>query len=171
MSEADEAGNSGGRLKMRKYIIGIDLGGMSAKAAAFDGESKILAKKSVGTSSEDGFERTAKKLADLAREVAAAAGIDFEEIEAIGVASPGVVNSRTGVVLKWGNYGWLNVPLGETVSRLTGKRVYVANDANTAALGEAKFGASSVYESSVFITLGTGIGGGISRAEKCWKGT
>lgn len=89
----------------------------------------------------------------------------------MGIASPGVVNSKTGVVLKWGNYGWLNVPLGETLEKLTGKEVYVANDANAAALGEAKFGSGAVYESSIFITLGTGVGGGIIVGEKCWRAT
>ncbi len=143
------------------YIIGIDLGGMSAKAAIFDGEGRILAKSNIATNSADGFDGTAKKLDGVARAVAREAKIDFSEVEAIGIASPGVVNSKTGVVLKWGNYGWLNAPLGETVEQLTGKKVYVANDANAAALGEAKFGASSVYESSIFITLGTGVGGGI----------
>ena len=116
------------------YIIGIDLGGMSAKAAIFDGEGRILAKSNIATNSADGFDGTAKKLDGVARAVAREAKIEFSEVEAIGIASPGVVNSKTGVVLKWGNYGWLNAPLGETVEKLTGKKVYVANDANAAAV-------------------------------------
>ena len=148
-------------MEKAEYIVGIDLGGMSAKAALFDREGKIVAKTSVATSADDGFEGTAEKLARAAKEVASLANADFSKVGGIGVASPGIVNSNTGVVIKWGNYGWLNVPLGERVSGLTGKKVVVANDANMAALGEAKFGASSVYQSSVFITLGTGIGGGI----------
>lgn len=74
---------------------------------------------------------------------------------------PGVVNSKTGVILKWSNYGWTDVPLGDTVAKLTGKKVCVVNDANAAAFGEAKFGSGSLYQSSIFITLGTGVGGGI----------
>lgn len=144
-----------------KYIVGIDLGGMSAKAALFDLEGRIVLKKNVTTDSSDGFEGIAGKLAKVAREVTEEAGADFADVEGIGVASPGVVNSGTGIVLKWGNYGWLNAPLGGRIAELTGKKVYVANDANAAALGEAKFGASAVYQSSIFITLGTGIGGGI----------
>ncbi len=148
-------------MKTMKYIIGIDLGGMSAKAAIFDGEGNILAKKNVVTNAADGFKGTAAKLAEVAKSVTKDAGKNFEDVEAIGIASPGVVNSKTGVVLKWSNYAWNDAPLGETVSALTGKKVCVANDANAAALGEAKFGASSVYQSSIFITLGTGVGGGI----------
>ena len=56
------------------------------------------------------------------------------------------------------------------LEKLTGKEVYVANDANAAALGEAKFGASAVYESSIFITLGTGVGGGIIVGGKMLEG-
>lgn len=146
---------------MKTYIIGIDLGGMSAKAALFDTDGKIVAKKSISTNAADGFEGTAAKLAEVAKGVAQAAGAAFEEVEKIGIASPGVVNSKTGVVLKWSNYGWTDVPLGDTVAKLTGKRVYVVNDANAAAFGEAKFGSGASYQSSIFITLGTGVGGGI----------
>ena len=155
---------------MQEYIVGIDLGGMSAKAALFDAEGKILGKTTVITRASDGFEGTAEKLADAAKAAAEKAGVPFGSVRAVGIASPGVVNSKTGVVLKWGNYGWLNVPLGETMEKLTGKEVYVANDANASALGEAKFGASAVYESSIFITLGTGVGGGIIVGGKMLEG-
>ncbi|MBS1401192.1 MAG: ROK family protein [Firmicutes bacterium] len=146
---------------MQAYIIGIDLGGMSAKAALFDKEGRIVAKKSIVTNAADGFEGTAAKLAEVAKGVAQAAGAAFEDVEKIGIASPGVVNSKTGVILKWSNYGWTDVPLGDTVAKLTGKKVCVVNDANAAAFGEAKFGSGSLYQSSIFITLGTGVGGGI----------
>ena len=92
-----------GRTIFMGYIIGIDLGGMSAKAAIFDGEGRILAKSNIATNSADGFDGTAKKLDGVARAVAREAKIEFSEVEAIGIASPGVVNSKTGVVLKWGN--------------------------------------------------------------------
>lgn len=146
---------------MKGYIIGIDLGGMSAKGAIFDGEGNAVAKKSVPTDSADGFEGTAKKLADLARAVAEEAGVPFGEVAGLGVASPGVVDGGTGKVLKWSNYGWENVPLGERLAELTGKKVRIVNDANAAAYGEAKFGSAAAYQSSIFITLGTGVGGGI----------
>ena len=100
---------------MQEYIVGIDLGGMSAKAALFDAEGKILGKTTVITRASDGFEGTAEKLADAAKAAAEKAGVPFGSVRAVGIASPGVVNSKTGVVLKWGNYGWLNVPLGETM--------------------------------------------------------
>jgi glucokinase len=127
----------------------------------FTEAGELLVTDSIETFAGDGFKGTADKIAQVAKSVAAKGKADFADVLAIGVASPGVVNSKTGVVIKWGNYGWRDVPLGTQIAELTGKSVYVANDANTAALGEAKFGASSVYQSSIFVTLGTGVGGGI----------
>ena len=146
---------------MDGYIIGIDLGGMSAKGALFDGKGAVVAKKSVETNASDGFEGVAEKLASLSRDLAEEGKIPFSKVEKIGVASPGVVDGGTGTVRKWSNYDWTDVPLGAKLSSLTGKKVRVVNDANAAAYGEAKFGSGSDYRSSIFITLGTGVGGGI----------
>ncbi len=144
-----------------KYIIGIDLGGMSAKGGLFSEDGKLLAEEKVATCSEDGFEGTLKKLANLSRRLVEKIGVNYVDVLAIGVGSPGVVDGEEGIVLRWSNYGWNSVPFAKTLSRLTGKKVYVANDANVAALGEAKFGATAQYQSSILLTIGTGIGGGI----------
>ena len=128
---------------MDGYIIGIDLGGMSAKGALFDGKGAVVAKKSVETNASDGFEGVAEKLASLSRDLAEEGKIPFSKVEKIGVASPGVVDGGTGTVLKWSNYDWTDVPLGAKLSSLTGKKARVVNDANAAAYGEAKFGSGS----------------------------
>lgn len=162
MTASDEAhANNTERNSMNGYIIGIDLGGMSAKGALFDGEGNIVAKKKVETNAADGFSGTAEKLSALAKDLAEEIGLPFAELKGIGIASPGVVDGATGTVLKWSNYGWTDVPLGERMKTLTGRQVRVVNDANAAAYGEAKFGSASAYKNSVFITLGTGVGGGI----------
>lgn len=140
--------------------VGIDLGGMSAKAGVFaDGE--LVLKERVKTRASDGFGKVAENLAALAENAVAHAGFDYAEVAAIGIGSPGVVESDSGTVVKWGNYQWRNVPLGERVAELSGKKVYVANDANAAALGEAKFGAGKNFKDCLLITLGTGVGSGI----------
>ena len=144
-----------------EYIIGIDLGGMSAKGGLFSENGELLTEEKVATCSEDGFEGTLEKLANLSRALVEKIGVDYADVLAIGVGSPGVVDGKEGIVLRWSNYDWNNVPFAITLSQLTGKKVYVANDANVAALGEAKFGATSQYQSSILLTIGTGIGGGI----------
>ncbi len=146
---------------MAKYIIGLDLGGMSAKGALFTYAGEIVGENRVETKASDGFEGTVEKLSCLAKTLVEQANADFDEVECIGVGSPGVVDSGSGIVLRWSNFDWNNAPLAERLSKLTGKRVYIANDANVAAMGEAKFGATANYQSSILITIGTGVGGGM----------
>ncbi len=146
---------------MDKYIIGIDLGGMSAKGALFTMDGELLCTDRATTSKNDGFDGTVLVLARLARSLAETGGIEFSAVQAIGVGAPGVVDSNEGVVLRWSNYGWQNAPLAKELSLLTGKKVFLLNDANAAALGEAKFGATAKYQSSILLTLGTGVGGGM----------
>ena len=143
------------------YVIGIDLGGTSAKGGLFAPSGEILCENKVKTCKKDGFEGTIKLLADFANLLCEQACVSFEAVEAIGCGVPGVVDSASGVVLRWSNFDWSNVPFAETLSSLTGKPVFIANDANTAALGEAKFGATAKYQSSILLTIGTGVGGGI----------
>ncbi len=146
---------------MKKYIIGIDLGGMGAKGAVFSYEGELLYNSKVKTCKKDGFEGTVELLNRFAQDLAKGAGVDYSDVVAIGLGSPGVVDSMRGIVLRWSNFDWDNVPLADSLSKLANKPVYIANDANVAALGEAKFGSTAQYQSSILITIGTGVGSGI----------
>lgn len=150
-------------------VIGVDLGGMSAKAALLCG-NEIMGKSRVETSAELSANETALSLVRLCMQTAEKAGKSFEEIQAIGIGSPGVIDSATGTVVSWSNFGWKDVPLAALVQKYSGKRTFVTNDANAAALGEAKFGAGKKYEDSILITIGTGIGGGIYLGGKLYEG-
>lgn len=144
-----------------QYVIGIDLGGMSAKGGLFSVSGELLCEEKIKTNAADGFEGTVKLLAELSKKLTEQANVEFSAVQAIGVGAPGVVDSRRGVVLRWSNFNWQNVPLAERLESLTGKKTYIANDANIAALGESKFGATSQYQSSILLTIGTGVGGGM----------
>ncbi len=146
---------------MAGYIVGIDLGGMSAKGALFSLEGELLCEDKVKTSKTDGFEGTLAKLDGLARALAKQGGVSFDEVVYIGVGSPGIVDRGSGRVLRWSNYDWNDVPFAYTMSAMTGKKVVVSNDANVAALGEARFGATAAFQSSILLTIGTGVGGGM----------
>lgn len=150
-------------------VIGVDLGGMSAKAVCFQGGA-LSEKVRAATNCADPPEQTAHIIAALCAAAAHAAGRDLNEIEAIGIGSPGVIDSEKGVVVKWSNFHWENVPLASLVSKETGVPVFVTNDANAAALGEAKYGAGKGYTDSIFLTLGTGVGGGIILGGKLFEG-
>lgn len=144
-----------------QYVIGIDLGGMSAKGGLFSVSGELLCEEKMKTNAADGFEGTVKLLAELSKKLTEQANVNFSAVQAIGVGAPEVVDSRRGVVLRWSNFNWQNAPLAERLQQLTGKKTYIANDANIAALGESKFGATSQYQSSILLTIGTGVGGGM----------
>ena len=151
-----------------KYYAGIDFGGMSAKAGLFDENGKLLAKDSVKTSKEDGYAVTVAKMAQLVRALGESKKV---RVSAVGIGAPGIIDGKEGVVVNWFNYGWSDKPLARDLSEKLGVPVSLTNDANAAALGEAKFGAGKNYEDSVFITLGTGVGSGIILGGKVFEGS
>ncbi len=150
-------------------VIGIDLGGMSAKGAILQ-DGKLLGKSRVTTDASKPAEKTACDLAELCMATLAAAGASLSDIEAIGIGAPGVVDSANGTIVYWSNFQWRNVELASLVSKLTGKKVFLTNDANAAALGEARYGAGKNYKDSILVTLGTGVGGGIVLDGKLFEG-
>ena len=143
-----------------KYTVGIDLGGTFIKAGLVELESRrILSTASKPTNAPRAAELIASDIADLAKSVAVSGGVDYSEIQYIGVATPGI--TRNGIVVAATNLGWINVDLSNIVAQATGKAIFVANDANTAAYAEASWGAGEGASSLVAFTLGTGVGGGI----------
>ncbi len=146
---------------MRKVIVAIDLGGMSAKGALFSLDGEILYEERVKTNKADGFLGTVEKLSALTFSLVKNGGARMDEVVSIGVGAPGIVDRGNGRILRWSNFDWNDVPFAAELSARTGKEVSVINDANAAALGEAKFGATAAFQSSVLLTIGTGVGGGI----------
>ena len=145
---------------MDKYVIGIDLGGMSAKAALLNGE-QLFGTSRWKTDKNNSAQATAQDLAELVREVVKKSGASMSQIAAVGIGAPGAIDSKNGVVARWANFNWSNVPLAKLVEEELELPVFVLNDANAAALGEYEFGAGKEFSSTVMITLGTGVGGGI----------
>ena len=141
--------------------IGIDVGGTTAKAGVVDEEGKILAKSVCKTGKERAFEDIAADMAELCRRVVRESGHEMADIAAVGVGIPGEQDPKSGLVAFCNNLGWVNVPLMQRLREALGLSVYVDNDANVAALAESAFGASRDVKSSILVTLGTGVGGGI----------
>lgn len=156
---------------MGEYFVGIDFGGMSAKAGLFDAKAKMIAKDTVKTSKDDNYVTTVAKMAQLVKKLCSDNEVPLKKVKRIGLASPGVIDSKNGVVVRWGNYNWSDRPLAKDMTEALGVEVRVVNDANAAAYGEAKFGAAKAYESSIFITLGTGVGSGIILDGKLYEGS
>ena len=143
-----------------KYGFGIDLGGTTVKIAYFDQNGTMLDKWEIPTVAENGGVQI---LPDIARSVQGyldTKGVAREQILGLGIGVPGPVSGK-GVVNRCVNLGWGVFNIADSLSSLTGFPVKAGNDANVAALGEFWKGGGQGCDNMVFVTLGTGVGGGI----------
>ena len=154
------------------YRIGVDLGGTNIAAAIIDENYNIIKKGSVPTKASRDAAFIMDDMASLCRKICVDAGVELSEVEAVGIASPGIANSRDGVVEYACNLPFVKYPICRELSdRLGISNVHVENDANAAAWGEAVAGAARGSSSSIMITLGTGVGGGIIIDNKVYSGS
>lgn len=154
------------------YRIGIDLGGTNIVAAVVDDDYRIVASAKCKTALPRPAEAIVDDMARVTREAVKEAGLTLADIAYIGVGSPGTCNADEGIIEYSNNLRFENLPLRAMLAeRLDGKKVYIENDANAAALGEYIAGAARGTKSCVCITLGTGIGGGVILDGKIFSGS
>ena len=153
-----------------KYGFGIDLGGTTVKIAYFDENGTMLDKWEIPTVTANGGDQILPDIAASVKEYLASHKIPASDILGIGIGVPGAVNGK-GVVNRCVNLGWGVFNIAEDLSGLTGFPVKAGNDANVAALGEYWVGGGQGSENVIFITLGTGVGGGIILDGKLLNGT
>ena len=143
-----------------KYGFGVDLGGTTVKIAYFDETGNMLDKWEIPTVTAGGGEQILPDIAASILGYLDKNGIAREDILGVGIGVPGPVNNA-GVVNKCINLGWGVFNIHEDLGKRTGFRVVAGNDATVAALGECWKGGGAGSENVVFVTLGTGVGGGI----------
>ncbi len=144
------------------YRIGIDLGGTNIACGLVSDEMKIIEKVSVPTGAGRDPALIVDDMASACRALIEKAGVGIGEIAAVGIASPGIANHDDGVVEYANNLPFRRFPIASMLrERFPVDNIRVENDANAAAWGEAVAGAAKGTSSSVMITLGTGVGGGI----------
>ena len=154
------------------YRIGIDLGGTKMAVGVVDESYNIIVKRSLPTVADRPADKIVDDIAKLCGEVCSVSGLAPRDIEGIGLATPGMVDRASGIVLYANNLPFRALPAAKMIADRTGiTRVKVANDANAAALGEAVAGAAKGTSHSVMVTLGTGVGGGIIIDGKIFAGT
>lgn len=154
-----------------KYYVGIDLGGTNIVAGVVDEQYNILAKASTKTNCPRPDREIAKDMAKMAVQAVANAKLTMEQIEWIGIGTPGIANSREGIIEYSNNLGFVNTPMVKYIQEDIDKPVFVENDANAAAYGEFVAGAAKGANNAVCITLGTGVGGGIVIDGKIYAGS
>ncbi len=143
------------------YAIGIDLGGTDLRAALVTRDTgEVLRHDRVRTDHVGGPAAVIAQMVALVAHVRQ--GFPDSELLGVGVGSPGPLNSDEGIVMTPPNLpGWYNVPLRALLADRLGLRVELGNDANVAALGEWRFGSGRGTRHFIYVTISTGIGGGI----------
>ncbi len=153
------------------YNIGIDLGGTNIAIGIVDENYNIVLKDKVPTRTERPTSAIMDDMANLCKSLVERLNLTFEDIGSVGIATPGAVDIANGVVRYSPNIKMENYPIAQELkNRIPVKNVFVENDANAAALAEAKAGAGKGLDDVVMITLGTGVGGGIVIGGKLYSG-
>ena len=150
--------------------IGMDIGGTSIKGAAVNDEGKVFDVFSMPVIKGEKQEETINKLAKLICEYMKEHNYNKGNVVGIGMGVPGTLNTSKGTVDYSNNLDWWNLPISKMISDATGLPVRITNDANAAALAEAKYGAGRKYKNIVMLTLGTGVGGGVIIDGKLFEG-
>jgi glucokinase len=153
-----------------RLAVGVDLGGTNFRLALVGPDGIVGARDKHATEVLRGRDDVLDRLGAAVAAVGARAPAGTEVV-GVGIGVPGVIDHAAGHVVASANFpGWREVAVGEAVSRRTGLRTAVENDANAAAVGEGRYGAGRPYRSFVLLTLGTGIGSGIILDGRLWRG-
>lgn len=144
----------------KDQVVGVDLGGTRFRACLIDREGNILRRRSWPTEAEGGPDHVIRRLSAGVLEVCAPDGL--ARVAAVGLGAPGPLDPWLGVILSTPNLpGWDQVPLRDLMQSELGLPVVLGNDANLAGLGELYFGAAKGLKDVVYLTVSTGIGGGV----------
>jgi len=145
---------------MARLALAVDLGGTNLRAAVVNRDGDIQAETQQRTQSSDGPDAVIERIAAAVNDIAESNQVPNDV--PLGLASPGPLDPRTGVVYFSPNLpGWTNIPLAAKLRERTKREVVLSNDANAAALGEVFFGAGKGTRNLLYLGLGTGVGGGI----------
>lgn len=152
-------------------VVGIDLGGTQIRVAVLKG-AELHSRVNLPTGENPTPHRVIPRIHTAIQEALDSARISLDQIAGIGICVTGPLNSRTGVVFESPNLpGWNDVPLRSIFEEYYGLPIFIENDANAAALGEYIFGAGRGCKDMVYITVSTGIGGGVIIDGKLMTGT
>jgi len=147
--------------RKKMYRIGVDLGGTNIAVGVVDENLKIIGRGKLKTNIPRPAENIFDDIAKAVNLAVKDAGIKIEEVSSVGVGTPGSVNKATGYIEFANNLDFNKVPAKDMLEERINKPVFIDNDANCAALGEAVAGVGQGVSSFVAVTLGTGVGSGI----------
>lgn len=159
-------------MSSRDLYSAIDLGGTNVRAIVADLEGNVYGEDIRRSQASEGLDITLDTMVASLETACSEAGVVSSKLKGLGIASPGAVDAFKGVVPEAPQLmGWKDVPLVELMSDRLGMPVWLENDANAAALGENRFGAGKGSRNMLYITVSTGVGGGIIIEGELYRGT
>ncbi len=148
--------------KRDPLILGIDLGGTKILTSVINPQGEMLSRDHTVTPAAKGPEGVIPAILASAERALAGASIGIDRVSAVGVGAPGLADTRDGILFTSPNLpGWKDVPLRDIIQEKLKEKAFLINDANAAALGEYYFGAAKETSHFIYVTISTGIGGGI----------
>ncbi len=144
-----------------RHAVGIDLGGTFMKGAVVSDDGAIIIKDEIATQAQRGAQDVLVRMQAFVRDLAQRAGLTVSDLAGVGIGIPGFIDDASGVAVEVVNMGWKDVSVRPQLIEHLKIPVFMDNDANVAALGEAWVGAGRGRASAFCVTLGTGVGGGI----------
>jgi len=153
------------------YILGIDIGGTKLAVGLVTFAGEVVFQDRLPTLVHEGPDRIVARLIGLCRAVVAQAGLSWSDVAVAGVGCGGPLDPQVGVIKEPPNLpGWVDVPLVRLLREGLQVPVYLDNDANAGALGEHRFGAGRGVENLVYLTVSTGVGGGVIIGGEIYQG-
>ena len=141
---------------MNKKIIGVDLGGTNIRVGLVTESGQIIEEYKEKTEAHLGNSQIVEKIVSMIKKIDG-----YEDVKGIGIGSPGFIDMEKGVVISASNIGFKNYPLKQELQKHFNLPIVIANDANVAALAEAILGAGRGKKIVQYITISTGVGGGL----------
>lgn len=146
----------------RRPVLGIDIGGTKLAVGLATPDGTILAEAREPSLASEGPDPMIRRVIAMSRRIVSDAGLELKDVVAVGIGCGGPLDPARGVVIDaLNNPGWIDVPLVERIQGALDRPTYLDNDANAAALGEHRFGAGRGIDDMVYLTISTGIGGGV----------
>ncbi|MBM3118102.1 MAG: ROK family protein [Chloroflexi bacterium] len=156
----------------QRPVLAVDLGGTKIIAAVVVPDGKVISRSYCLTLAEEGPKAVIERLLSAVSEALVGAELKNSEIAGVGMAAAGIIDAKKGVITTSPNLpGWHDVPLRDVIAERIGLATYLVNDASAAALGEHRFGAGKGLGNLIYLTVSTGIGGGIIIDGRLYTGT
>ena len=143
------------------YRIGVDLGGTNISVGVVDENNNIIGRGKEKTRASRSAEEIFESIKDAINAAVTDSGVEMKDVKSIGVGTPGSVDKENGIIVYANNLNFDHINAREMLSKYFDCDIFIDNDANCAALGEAVAGAGNGKNNFVAVTLGTGVGSGV----------